>query len=163
MLILASFITLFICTVGWKATAKGAAPADRLYQGKTAFQWHRLAVVRRVERDRARSNAGNAIRATRRSRFLMLHRVDVLEAIRLAANAYRVDYGHLYRTASCESGFSATAKNRSSSASGVFQFLDSTWASTPYAHESVWSPYANALAAAWMQSVGRGGEWVCRG
>lgn len=154
---------LLVLALKLPIVGSATVPDDRLYQGKTAFQWYRIAVVRRVERDRARSNAGAAIRSGRRVRRLMLHRADVTEAIRLAASAYRVDYGHLYRTASCESGLSSSAKNPRSTASGLFQFLTSTWESTPYARESIWSPYANALAAAWMQSVGRGGEWVCRG
>lgn len=35
------------------------------------------------------------------------------------------------------------------------------WNSTPYRNESVWSPYASALAAAQMLKAGRRGEWVC--
>ena len=46
--------------------------------------------------------------------------------------------------------------------SGLYQFLPSTWASTPYAGFRVDSPYANALAAGWMHAHGRGGEWSCR-
>jgi hypothetical protein len=38
----------------------------------------------------------------------------------------------------------------------------STWRSTPYGVFSVWSPYANALAAGWMHLNGRGGEWSCQ-
>lgn len=165
LVITLALLTLIVCTVGFtaKRAKQPSAETPTLYQGKTALQWHRIAVLRRVERDRARNVAGDAIRAGRKLRRLYVHRADVLEAIRLAANAYHIDYGHLYRVAACESGFDPSAKNPRSTASGVFQFLTSTWASTPYARESIWSPYANALAAAWMHSVGRGGEWVCRG
>lgn len=142
---------------------RAAAPSDSLYQGKTAFQWHRIAVVRRVERDRARSHAGDAIRAMRRFRLAYVHRTDVIEAIRLAAITWNVSYSTLLRRAKCESVLNPNAKNPGSTASGLFQFLyPSTWSSTPYGSESVWSPYANALAAAWMEHVGRGGEWVCQ-
>jgi hypothetical protein len=162
MTVAIAFITLAVCLVGFK-TARHADQPDALYQGRSAFQWHRVAVLRRVERDRARNVAGRAIREARRFRRFYLHRADVVEAIRLGARAYDVDFGKLYRRAACESVLSPTAKNPSSTASGLFQFLTSTWASTPYARESIWSPYASALAAAWMERVGRGGEWVCRG
>jgi hypothetical protein len=90
----------------------------------------------------------------------LLHRTSVAEAINLAC----VSYGHcaeLWRKARCESRFDPRAANPSGS-KGLFQFLDSTWASTPYGRFSVWSPYANALAAGWMHAHGRGGEWSCR-
>jgi uncharacterized protein YraI len=61
----------------------------------------------------------------------------------------------------CESGLDPGAYNASSAASGLFQFLPGTWATTPYAASSIFDPTANANAAAWMWSVGRRGEWVC--
>jgi hypothetical protein len=119
------------------------------YQGRTAHQWanryHRLRrVVRRLQR-------------------VVLHKPTVVEAINLACATYG-NCSTLWRKARCETGgtFSPTAKNRSSDASGLFQFLGSTWDSTPYGRFSVWSPYANALAAGWMHQQGRGGEWSCR-
>lgn len=95
------------------------------------------------------------------ARRQLAHRPSVAEAINLAAAAYRVDAGTLWRKARCESGLNPNARN-GSEASGLFQFLPSTFASTPFGRFSIWSPYANALAAGWMHSVGRGGEWVCR-
>lgn len=91
---------------------------------------------------------------------ILKHRASVTEAINLAC----ASYGHcaeLWRKARCESRFDPRAANPSGS-KGLFQFLDSTWASTPYGRMSVWSPYANALAAGWMHAHGRGGEWSCR-
>lgn len=157
-----AFLTLFVCTVGF-ARAKTAQPAEPLYQGKTAHQWYRIGVRHRVERDTARTKAGQAIRAGRRFHRVMLHQPSSLEALRLAAIAYRVSFRLLYRIASCESTGTRTsdsepasertlyahAKNRSSSASGLAQFLyPSSWRSTPYGGENVFSPYANALALA---------------
>ncbi len=96
-----------------------------------------------------------------RERYTFLHRADVSEAIELAGATYG-NGSTLWRKASCESGLDRWARNLSSAASGLFQFLPSTWRTTPYAGFSVFSPYANALAAGWMHAHGRGGEWSCQ-
>jgi len=87
---------------------------------------------------------------------------DVVSAINLAC----ATYGHcaeLWRKANCETGgtFDPRAENPSGAA-GLFQFLPSTWKTTPYRMFSVYNPYAAALAAGWMHDQGRGGEWACR-
>jgi LysM repeat protein len=66
------------------------------------------------------------------------------------------------RVAGCESHYNPYAVNRSSGASGVFQFLPSTWASSPYAGASVFDPGANAQAAAWLYQHAGPGQWECR-
>lgn len=68
------------------------------------------------------------------------------------------------RVAWCESHYNPYAVNRYSGASGLFQFLPSTWARTPYASRSVFDPVANAQAAAWYYDVtGRtGSPWSCK-
>ena len=110
--------------------------------------WHRKAKVLRRE-----------LVSTRR---VLMHRPTVVEAINLACATYGY-CATLWRKASCETGgtFNPRAYNPSG-ASGLFQFLPSTWASTPYGRLSIWSPYASALAAGWMHQQGRGGEWVCQ-
>jgi hypothetical protein len=85
---------------------------------------------------------------------------NVVEAINLACATYG-NCASLWRKARCESHYRAAAHNNSGAA-GLFQFLPSTWRSTPYGRFSVYSAYANALAAGWMHEHGRGGEWVCR-
>ena len=85
----------------------------------------------------------------------------VIPCIRRAAIRYRVSYSTLLRKARCESGLNPYARNPSGS-SGLFQFLPSTWATTPYARRSIWSAKWNSLAAGWMHAAGRGGEWVCK-
>jgi uncharacterized protein YraI len=77
-----------------------------------------------------------------------------------AANRYGQDPDAMLRVADCESNFQANAVNRSGSY-GLFQFVASTWASTPYADNDIFEAWANANAAAWMWSVGRRNEWVC--
>src|SRR4029077_9723820 len=97
-----------------------------------------------------------------RQRYVVLHDASVVEAINLAAATYGNGEA-LWRKAACESGLNPHAPNLSSAATGLFQFLSSTWASTPYGRFDPNSPYANALAAGWMHANGRGGEWSCRG
>jgi soluble lytic murein transglycosylase-like protein len=59
-----------------------------------------------------------------------------------------------------ESGGEPNARNRSG-ASGLGQFLPSTWVTTPQgrAGMSVWDPAANTAAIGWMLSVGRAKEF----
>jgi hypothetical protein len=113
-----------------------------------------------AERRDGRARAAT-IRALRR---ILREDGHVVEAVNLACATYQVDCQMLWRKASCETGgtFSREAYNRSSGASGLFQFLPSTFRSTPYGRFSIWSPYANAMAAAWMHANGRGNEWACR-
>jgi len=65
------------------------------------------------------------------------------------------------RVAKCESNYNPYAVNRSSGASGLFQFLPSTWAASPYHAQSVFDPSANAHAAAWLYQRSGPGQWVC--
>lgn len=87
-------------------------------------------------------------------------RGEVPRCIDRAAIRWRVSAAMLRRKAWCESRFNPFAHNPSG-ASGLFQFMFGTWLSTPYGRRSIWSPKWNALGAAWMHHVGRGGEWAC--
>jgi len=66
--------------------------------------------------------------------------------------------------AACESGYNPNAYNAGSGASGVFQFLPSTWAGTSFAGYSPFNASANIQAA--HQVFVRDGyswrEWVCQ-
>jgi len=59
---------------------------------------------------------------------------QVETALRRAASATGVDFGFLVRTAQRESGFNAGARAGSSSAAGLFQFIEQTWLSTLKRH-----------------------------
>lgn len=73
-----------------------------------------------------------------------------------------IDFGTALYIAHRESRFDPLAKNPSSTASGLFQFLyPSTWCSTPYCHHSVWSAKWSALAYAWAVSRGYASWWRC--
>jgi uncharacterized protein YraI len=86
---------------------------------------------------------------------------SIVDIITAAANRYGQSPSAMIAVARCESNLNPNAVNPRSNASGLFQFLPGTWRTTPYASSSIFDPYANANAAAWMWSVGRRGEWVC--
>lgn len=116
-----------------------------LYRGHTAAAW--------AARYRVRT------RQLQNARRVLYARGSVVEALNLACVVYE-HCGELWRKARCESRYSPGARN-ASGAAGLFQFLPSTFASTPFGRFSIYSPYASALAAGWMHAAGRGGEWVC--
>lgn len=62
----------------------------------------------------------------------------------------------------CESKYDPNAVNRQSAAQGLFQFLPSTWAGTPFATASPFDPSANARAAAWLLQTYGASQWECR-
>jgi hypothetical protein len=66
------------------------------------------------------------------------------------------------RIAKCESGYNPNAVNRSSGASGLFQFMPSTWAHLPWAGQSVFDAVANAQAAAYYYQHSGPGPWSCK-
>lgn len=63
----------------------------------------------------------------------------------------------------CESRYHPNSVNSSSGASGLFQFLPSTWAFTPYASYSPFDPRYNSLAAAWLYNRDGPSQWQCQG
>ncbi len=54
-------------------------------------------------------------------------RVQVTLAIRAASTPAQVDFSYLMRTAKLESSLNPKARARTSSAEGLFQFIDQTW------------------------------------
>jgi hypothetical protein len=85
----------------------------------------------------------------------------VVPCIRRAALRHNVSLPMLMRKARCESTLNPYAVNGIHR--GLFQFnYPGTWGTTPYAARDPWRAKWNALAAAWMHKVGRGGEWECR-
>jgi hypothetical protein len=59
---------------------------------------------------------------------------NVETALRRAASATGVDFGYLLRTARRESGFDPSAQASTSSAAGLFQFVEQTWLATLKRH-----------------------------
>ena len=155
-----------ILSFAYALAAWGARPGEHLPQpdrqvGYGLLTFNGLGPERwaqRFRRERRRTLALHA--ALTHTRQLLNHNPTVTEAIELAAATYGSG-STLWRRARCESGLNRYARS-SGGALGLFQFLPSTFASTPYAGLSIFSPYANALAAGWMIAHGRGGEWACR-
>lgn len=131
------------------ARARAACPATttivecrgRLREAYQALQW-----TQKARRDDARRAKG--------------YGVD--HALRLASALYGVPLAQMRSVGACESHLHAGSKNSSSSAAGVFQFLDSTWARAGVPGFSVYDPYANVLAAARLVRLdGSWREWSC--
>ena len=72
----------------------------------------------------------------------------VTGAIRQAARATGADFKYLLATAQVESNFNADAQARTSSAKGLFQFIEQTWLGTLKEQGGAlgYAPYANAIS-----------------
>jgi soluble lytic murein transglycosylase-like protein len=66
------------------------------------------------------------------------------------------------RVANCESHFNPSSVNKTSGAMGLFQFMPSTWAGSPYAAQSPFDPVANTQAAFWLYKTYGPGRWSCK-
>lgn len=80
-------------------------------------------------------------------------------AIRRASASTGVDFDFLMKTARRESGFNPDAKARTSSASGLFQFIEQTWLATVKQHGAKhgYGQYADLIYQ------GNDGRWQVRG
>ena len=68
--------------------------------------------------------------------LLNLENIETLKSVIIStARDYHIDPDLFIRIATCESGLKPTAKNLRSTASGLFQFLDSTFFSYAHAYE----------------------------
>lgn len=89
---------------------------------------------------------------------------SVAEALTLAAAVYGVPRGELAAVTWCESRHRPWARNASSGAAGLAQFMPGTFAATPFGRAglSPFSPYASALAAGWLWTRSGWAPWSCR-
>ena len=91
---------------------------------------------------------------------------DIEGIIRAAAAKWGADETQLLRVAYCESRYNPNAYNASSGASGLFQFLATTWAPNSvragYAGASVFDAVANANTAAYMFANQQARQWQCK-
>ncbi len=119
--------------------------------------------------DRQRADAARSTLASRYQQLLLSLGVSsAIQELILDSFAPYGPAGQAWalRVADCESQYNPNAVNSSSGASGLFQFLPSSWASTPQGRQglSVFDPAANAQGAAWYYgATGRtGGPWSCK-
>lgn len=100
-----------------------------------------------------------------RARIARVRRPSVYEAAVIAGHVYGVDAGDMLAVARCETGgtFDPYTYNRSSGATGAWQFLRSTWNTTPWRLWPRTDPYVQALAtAAIVRHDGGWHQWVCQ-
>jgi soluble lytic murein transglycosylase-like protein len=84
----------------------------------------------------------------------------IMQIIWSAAQQYDVSYTWLLGVAKCESGLDPTNVNKSSGASGLFQFMPATFHG--HGGTDIWDPVQQSDIAAKMFSIGESGEWVCK-
>ena len=65
------------------------------------------------------------------------------------------------RVANCVSHYNPLAVNRYSGASGLFQFMPSTW-NANFPGQNIWDPYAQARGALAFYNAGRQSAWTCK-
>jgi hypothetical protein len=87
---------------------------------------------------------------------------QILNYIAQAANKYGQSKTVMERVARCESTLDPCAFSARGPYYGLYQYLKSTWNSTPYGNRSIWDPEAQALATGWMWQQGRKNEWSCQ-
>lgn len=129
------------------------AKKDKTRKRKTSNKSKRKTKRKRGQRSGKSSSGGCTNRYSEQ---------EILGFIRKAANKYNQSRSAMERVARCESNLDPCAVNRSGPYYGLFQFLKSTWKTTPYGNRDIFDPEAQALAAAWMWKEGRKNEWACQ-
>lgn len=128
-----------------------------------SYQTSSMLPIDRVSAKAETKKAPVVVASTRVVRTANIVVPDVLSGyIEKAAAKYGADVNWMKRVMYCESHGNANAYNAGSHASGLYQFLPSTWRTTPYGSQSIWDAEAQVYAAAWMYSVGRAREWSCK-
>jgi uncharacterized protein YraI len=89
---------------------------------------------------------------------------EMILIIYQAADKWGQPRADMLRVARCESLLDPNAVNSRSGASGLFQFMPSTFAFTPNgkAGQDIFDPRANADAAGWMWANGMRHHWACQ-
>jgi peptidoglycan hydrolase CwlO-like protein len=85
---------------------------------------------------------------------------QVIAIIRAAAAKYNQDGDRMVRVARCESGLNPHAYDAGSGASGLFQFMPSTFYGN--GGHDIWDATDQSNIAAKMFSEGKSGEWSCK-
>lgn len=166
VIILAFIVTLLVGLIAVSLSSAESTPTTLpsnliTYQGKDVHWWAKKAQQARKDAN-VRRNTIARLKRTVRTTY------SVRECVRLATITYpALSEDRAWRIIGGESKGNPNARNKSpvwngEHALGLWQFLLSTFNSTPYgkAGMSIWSPCASSLAAGWMHEHGRGGEWA---
>lgn len=147
------------------------------FNGRGPERWRAIAVSKHRQIRKLESRLGQVTRELQRARRELRRRYEPSfeHYFTIAARTYadglrRHGYtrADLERRGRCESlhftdFYNETPIYNGEHAQGVMGFIPSTFATTPFAGLDVRNDHlANIMAGAWMHSVGRGGEWVCR-
>lgn len=81
--------------------------------------------------------------------------------IKQAAKKYNQNYKDMLCVAQCESALDNCAVNKQGKSYGLFQFIRSTWDSTPFDKKDIFDAKWSAFATGWMWKEGRQNEWTC--
>lgn len=165
-------LTIVTGSTATRATAESTQSTRTTYQGKTIIWWANRAV-------QARKDANARANTIKELRRIIRYNPTIDEAVKLAHITYpaftEARAWQIIQHESCKHcknlGYIPTARTHAYNptpvgpgchATGIVQFLDCTYRSTPYgkAGISIYSPYASLLAAGWMHQVGRGREWA---
>jgi hypothetical protein len=87
---------------------------------------------------------------------------QIVEIIYEAADNHGQSRDDMLRVARCESGLDPHAVGGGGAYHGLYQFVPSSFAGTPYGQYDIYDPWANSNAAAWMWSEGQKSSWVCQ-
>jgi hypothetical protein len=87
---------------------------------------------------------------------------QIIDIIYEAADINGQSREAMLRVARCESGLNPSAVGGGGAYHGLFQFVPSTFAGTPYGEYDIYDPWANANAAGWMWAEGKKSNWVCQ-
>jgi uncharacterized protein YraI len=87
---------------------------------------------------------------------------QIVDIIYEAADNYGQSRDAMLRVARCESGLNPNAVGGGGAWHGLYQFVPSTFAGTPYGQYDIYDPWANANAAGWMWAEGKKSSWVCQ-
>lgn len=161
----AIFVVAILTLVGGASTTATAeftqVNSVSTYHGKSAQWWAKRATQNKKDANKR----GVTIKRLKKT---LISSITIKECVKLATIAYpALTESRAWKIIGGESRGNPNAYNKRSiwnkeHASGLWQFIPSTYYSTPYgkAGMSIWSPCASSMAAGWMHEHGRGGEWA---
>jgi len=143
-----------------KAAAAAAEAARKAKAAQEAAEKARLAAI-------AQEQAAAAALVQQAAVTADASRQELIAMITKWSQVYGADPARMIRLAQCESGVNPKAKNRTSSASGLYQFMPKTFTANAraigIANPNIWDPEQQAQTAAYMIGrIGQAYQWACK-